>query len=110
MRWMTHGRVADAAGIQFSHAQSSQRSGGARSARPGDRKALRRGMQAAIARPPISAHRGEADDLIVSNGRVTGLRLADGVELGRARCRHHHRTFLRDYPSWRKKLAGRPRR
>jgi hypothetical protein len=36
---------------------------------------------------------GEADELIVSNGRVTGIRLGDGRELSDRCGGHHHRDL-----------------
>src|ERR1700712_3990838 len=76
------GRVADAAGIQFR--MLNRRKGPAvRGPRAqADRKLYAAAMQAVITETPnLSVVEGEADDLIVSNGRVTGIRLADGREL-----------------------------
>src|SRR5450755_408035 len=76
------GRVADAAGIQFR--MLNRRKGPAvRGPRAqADRKLYAAAMQAAIAETTdLSVIEGEADDLIVTDGRVTGIRLANGREL-----------------------------
>src|SRR5260221_4008767 len=76
------GRVADAAGIQFR--MLNRRKGPAvRGPRAqADRKLYAAAMQAAIeATPNLSVIEGEADELVVTNGRVTGIRLADGRAL-----------------------------
>src|ERR1700709_1733003 len=76
------GRVADAAGIQFR--MLNRRKGPAvRGPRAqADRKLYAAAMQIAIRETAnLSVIEGEADELIVSNGRVTGVRLADGREL-----------------------------
>src|ERR1700682_612429 len=72
------GRVADAAGIQFR--MLNRRKGPAvRGPRAkADRKLYAVAMQAAIAEADdLSVVEGEADELMVSSGRVTGVRLAD---------------------------------
>src|SRR5246127_69351 len=76
------GRVADAAGIQFR--MLNRRKGPAvRGPRAqADRKLYAAAMQAAITETAnLSVIEGEADELIVSCGRVTGVRLGDGREL-----------------------------
>ena len=76
------GRVADAGGIQFR--MLNRRKGPAvRGPRAqADRKLYAAAMQAAIRETVnLSVVEGEADELIVSDGRVTGIRLADGCEL-----------------------------
>src|SRR6202789_4026317 len=76
------GRVADSAGIQFR--MLNRRKGPAvRGPRAqADRKLYAAAMQAAIRRTPnLSVIESEADELIVLDGRVTGIRLADGREL-----------------------------
>jgi len=73
------GQVADAAGIQFR--MLNRRKGPAvRGPRAqADRKLYAAAMQAAInATSNLGVIEGEADDLILANGRVTGIRLADG--------------------------------
>src|SRR5260370_331162 len=76
------GRVADAAGIQFR--MLNRRKGPAvRGPRAqADRKLYAAAMQAAI-RETVNLHviEGEADELVVSSGRVSGVRLADGREI-----------------------------
>ena len=79
------GRVADAGGIQFR--MLNRRKGPAvRGPRAqADRKLYAAAMQAAIRETAnLSVIEGEADELIVSNGRVTGIRLGDGRELSSA--------------------------
>jgi tRNA uridine 5-carboxymethylaminomethyl modification enzyme len=76
------GRAADAAGIQFR--MLNRRKGPAvRGPRAqADRKLYAAAMQAAITETAnLGVIEGEADELIVANGRVTGIRLADGREL-----------------------------
>src|SRR6195952_2745785 len=75
-------RVADTAGIQFR--MLNRRKGPAvRGPRAQiDRRLYAAAMQTAIAETAnLSVIEGEADELLVSNGRVTGIRLADGREL-----------------------------
>src|SRR3981189_2769463 len=76
------GRVADAAGIQFR--MLNRRKGPAvRGPRAqADRKLYATAMQAAVSETAnLSVIEGEADELLLSAGRVTGIRLADGREL-----------------------------
>jgi tRNA uridine 5-carboxymethylaminomethyl modification enzyme len=76
------GRVADAGGIQFR--MLNRRKGPAvRGPRAqADRKLYAQAMQAAIeATANLLTIEGEADELLTSNGRVVGVRLADGREL-----------------------------
>src|ERR1700681_1919917 len=90
------GRVADAAGIQFR--MLNRRKGPAvRGPRAqADRKLYAAAMQAAIkATPNLSVIEGEADELVVTNGRVTGIRQADGRALSAGAVGIHPRTFLR---------------
>ena len=90
------GRVADAAGIQFR--MLNRRKGPAvRGPRAqADRKLYAAAMQAAIRETAnLSVIEGEADELIVSNGRVTGIRLADGRELSAGAVVITTGTFLR---------------
>jgi tRNA uridine 5-carboxymethylaminomethyl modification enzyme len=90
------GRVADAGGIQFR--MLNRRKGPAvRGPRAqADRKLYAAAMQAAITETAnLSVIEGEADELIVSNGRVTGIRLADGRELAAGAVVITTGTFLR---------------
>jgi tRNA uridine 5-carboxymethylaminomethyl modification enzyme len=90
------GRVTDAAGIQFR--MLNRRKGPAvRGPRAqADRKLYAAAMQAAIRETPsLSVIEGEADELVVSNGRVTGIRLADGRELSAGAVVITTGTFLR---------------
>src|SRR6201987_4057957 len=76
------GRVADAAGIQFR--MLNRRKGPAvRGPRAqADRKLYAAAMQAAITKTAnLRVIEGEADELILLNGRVAGVRLTDGREL-----------------------------
>ena len=90
------GRVADAGGIQFR--MLNRRKGPAvRGPRAqADRKLYAQAMQAAIrATANLSVIEGEADELLISNGRVTGVRLADGRELSAGAVVITTGTFLR---------------
>jgi tRNA uridine 5-carboxymethylaminomethyl modification enzyme len=90
------GRVADAAGIQFR--MLNRRKGPAvRGPRAqADRKLYAAAMQTAITETTnLDVIEGEADDLIVSNSRVAGIRLADGRELSAAAVVITTGTFLR---------------
>src|ERR1700709_2442597 len=76
------GRVADAGGIEFR--MLNRRKGPAvRGPRAqADRKLYAAAMQAAILETAnLSVIEGEADELLLSSGRVTGIRLADGREI-----------------------------
>src|SRR5437763_7091704 len=90
------GRVADAGGIQVR--MLNRRKGPAvRGPRAqADRKLYAAAMRAAITETPnLSVIEGEADELRVSNGRVTGIRLADGRELSAGAVVITTGTFLR---------------
>src|SRR6266850_814538 len=90
------GRVADAGGIQFR--MLNRRKGPAvRGPRAqADRKLYAAAMQAAIRETAnLSVIEGEADELIVSNGRVTGIRLGDGRQLNAGAVVITTGTFLR---------------
>src|SRR5512140_3534926 len=76
------GRVADQGGIQFR--MLNRRKGPAvRGPRAqADRRLYAQAMQAEIrAIPNLEVIAAEADDLIISNGRVSGVKLADGREI-----------------------------
>src|SRR5439155_4080778 len=90
------GRVADAGGIQFR--MLNRRKGPAvRGPRAqADRKLYAAAMQTAIRETAnLSVVEGEADELIVSNGRVSGIRLGDGRELNAGAVVIAIGTFLR---------------
>jgi tRNA uridine 5-carboxymethylaminomethyl modification enzyme len=90
------GRVADAGGIQFR--MLNRRKGPAvRGPRAqADRKLYAAAMQAAIRETAnLSLVEGEADELIVSNGQVTGIRLGDGRTLRAGAVVITTGTFLR---------------
>jgi tRNA uridine 5-carboxymethylaminomethyl modification enzyme len=90
------GRIADAGGIQFR--MLNRRKGPAvRGPRAqADRKLYAAAMRAAIRETAnLSVVEGEADELIVSDFRVTGIRLADGRELTAGAVVITTGTFLR---------------
>jgi tRNA uridine 5-carboxymethylaminomethyl modification enzyme len=90
------GRIADAGGIQF-RMLNRKKGPAVRGPRTqADRKLYAAAMQAAIvATENLSVVEGEADDLLMSNGRVTGIRLADGRELAAGSVVITTGTFLR---------------
>src|SRR6201987_754786 len=90
------GRVADAGGIQFR--VLNRRKGpavhGPRA--QADRKRYAAAMQRAVrATPGLTIVEGEADDLIITEGSVAGVRLADGRMLAAAAVVVTTGTFLR---------------
>ena len=90
------GRVADGAGIQFR--MLNRRKGPAvRGPRAqADRKLYAAAMQAAVLETAnLSVIEGEADDLIISNGRVGGIRLVGGIEMSAGAVVITTGTFLR---------------
>src|SRR3954462_8408964 len=90
------GRVADASGIQFR--MLNRRKGPAvRGPRAqADRKRYAAAMQAAIRETAnLTVIEAEADDLVVSDGRVTGARLVEGRELSAGSVVITTGTFLR---------------
>ncbi len=90
------GRVADVGGIQFR--MLNRRKGPAvRGPRAqADRKLYAQAMQAAIqATANLSVVEGEADELLISNGRVTGIRLVDGRQMTAGAVVVTTGTFLR---------------
>ncbi|QOZ65197.1 tRNA uridine-5-carboxymethylaminomethyl(34) synthesis enzyme MnmG [Bradyrhizobium arachidis] len=90
------GRVGDAGGIQF-RVLNRRKGPAVRGPRAqADRKLYAAAMQAAIRETvSLSVIEGEADELIVVDGRVTGLRLADGRELRAGAVVVTTGTFLR---------------
>jgi len=90
------GRVVDAGGIQFR--MLNRRKGPAvRGPRAqADRKLYAAAMQAAIRETAnLGVIEGEADQLLVKDGRVTGIRLADGRQLSAGAVVITTGTFLR---------------
>jgi tRNA uridine 5-carboxymethylaminomethyl modification enzyme len=90
------GRVADAGGIQF-RVLNRRKGPAVRGPRAqADRKLYAAAMQAAITETErLSVIEGEADELLVSDGRVTGIRLGDGRELRAGAVVVTTGTFLR---------------
>jgi tRNA uridine 5-carboxymethylaminomethyl modification enzyme len=90
------GRVGDAGGIQF-RVLNRRKGPAVRGPRAqADRKLYAAAMQAAIRETEgLSVIEGEADELIVVEGRVTGLRLADGRQLRAGAVVVTTGTFLR---------------
>jgi tRNA uridine 5-carboxymethylaminomethyl modification enzyme len=103
------GRVADAGGIQFR--MLNRRKGPAvRGPRAqADRKLYAAAMQAAITQTAnLSVVEGEADELIVSDGRATGVRLGDERKFSAGASSSHRHFPSRPDPSRREELAGGP--
>ena len=90
------GRVADAAGIQF-RVLNRRKGPAVRGPRAqADRKLYRKAMQAAISsQPNLDVIEGEVDDLIVTDGSVSGVRLLDGRAFGTEAVVLTTGTFLR---------------
>jgi tRNA uridine 5-carboxymethylaminomethyl modification enzyme len=90
------GRVADVAGIQF-RVLNRRKGPAVRGPRAqADRKLYAAAMQTAIRETAnLSVVEGEADELIVSGGRVMGIRLDDGRQMRAAAVVITTGTFLR---------------
>jgi tRNA uridine 5-carboxymethylaminomethyl modification enzyme len=90
------GRVTDVAGIQF-RVLNRRKGPAVRGPRAqADRKLYAAAMQAAITETAnLHVIEGEADELIVTDGRVTGIRLANGRELEAGAVVITTGTFLR---------------
>jgi len=90
------GRVADQGGIQF-RVLNRRKGPAVRGPRAqADRKLYAAAMQAAIkATPNLEVIEAEADDLVVRDGRVAGVLLADGREIGCGAVVLTTGTFLR---------------
>src|SRR3954453_20578581 len=90
------GLVADASGIRF-RVLNCRKAPAVRGPRAqADRKLYAAAMQAAIRQTAnLSVIEGEADELIVSDRRVTGIRLANGQELSAGAVVITTGTFLR---------------
>jgi tRNA uridine 5-carboxymethylaminomethyl modification enzyme len=104
------GRVADLAGIQF-RVLNRRKGPAVRGPRAqADRKLYAAAMQRAIRETAnLTVIEAEADDLEISAGRIAGLRLADGRELGGGAVVLTTGTFLRGliHIGERQILAGR---
>ena len=90
------GRVADQAGIQF-RVLNRRKGPAVRGPRAqADRRLYRQAMQAAIsAQPNLDVIEGEVDDLEVTNGAISGVRLLDGRRFGTTSVVLTTGTFLR---------------
>ena len=90
------GRVADAGGIQF-RVLNRRKGPAVRGPRAqADRKLYAQAMQAAIrATANLDVIEAEADDLLIANGRVRGVRFADGREISAGAVVLTTGTFLR---------------
>jgi tRNA uridine 5-carboxymethylaminomethyl modification enzyme len=90
------GRVADQAGIQF-RVLNRRKGPAVRGPRAqADRKLYRQAMQAAIsAQPNLDVIEGEVDDIEVTAGAITGVRLLDGRRYGTKAVVLTTGTFLR---------------
>ena len=90
------GRVADQGGIQF-RVLNRRKGPAVRGPRAqADRKLYAAAMQAAIsATPNLIVIEAEADDLIIANGRVSGVKFADGREISCGSVVLTTGTFLR---------------
>jgi tRNA uridine 5-carboxymethylaminomethyl modification enzyme len=90
------GRVADQGGIQF-RVLNRRKGPAVRGPRAqADRRLYAAAMQAAIRETPgLTVIEGEADDLLIGNDRVTGVRLADGREFSTGAVVLTTGTFLR---------------
>ncbi len=89
------GRVADRAGIQF-RVLNRRKGPAVRGPRAqADRALYRAAMQAAIAaQPNLTVVEGEVADLLIVDGRATGVRLKDGREIAAAAVVLTTGTFL----------------
>jgi tRNA uridine 5-carboxymethylaminomethyl modification enzyme len=90
------GRVADRGGIQF-RVLNRRKGPAVRGPRAqADRKLYTTAMQATIRKTSnLEVIEGEADDLLISNGRVCGVKLADGREISCGAVVLTTGTFLR---------------
>src|SRR5688572_26258323 len=90
------GRVADAGGIQF-RVLNRRKGPAVRGPRAqADRKLYCEAMQRAIAAMPnLTVFEAEADDLVIENGRISGLTLIDGRAVSAGAVVLTTGTFLR---------------
>ena len=90
------GRVADAAGIQFRLLNRSKGPAVRGPRAQADRKLYRNAMQAALAEVAnLHIRAGAVEDLIINQGHVAGVVLADGAEIAAPRVILTTGTFLR---------------
>lgn len=90
------GRVADAAGIQFRLLNRSKGPAVQGPRAQADRKLYRQAMRAECeAQPLLEVVEGEVADFLMSDQRVTGVRLADGAEIQASAVVLTSGTFLR---------------
>jgi tRNA uridine 5-carboxymethylaminomethyl modification enzyme len=89
------GRVADAAGIQFRLLNRSKGPAVQGPRTQADRVLYREAMQAALRRAGIPVHEGEVTDLVVENGSVCGVVLADETRISARAVILTTGTFLR---------------
>ena len=104
------GRVADQGGIQF-RVLNRRKGPAVRGLRAqADRKLYAAAMQAAISQTPnLQVFEAEADDLVITNGRVCGVKFADGRETRLRRGGSHHRHLsARPHPYRRNENSRRP--
>jgi tRNA uridine 5-carboxymethylaminomethyl modification enzyme len=90
------GRVADAAGIQF-RVLNRRKGPAVRGPRAqADRKLYKQAMQATLsAQPNLTIIEGEVDDLVVTDGNITGVILLDGRQFSTTSVVLTTGTFLR---------------
>ena len=89
------GRVADAAGIQFRLLNRSKGPAVRGPRAQADRKLYRQAMQAALAaQPRLDIQAGAVEDLIIADGQVAGVVLADGARRAAGRIVLTTGTFL----------------
>ena len=90
------GQVADAAGIQFRLLNRRKGPAVQGPRAQADRKVYRTKMQAILTSTPgLRIVEGEVADLVMQDGRVTGVRLADGAEISARAVVLTTGTFLR---------------
>jgi len=90
------GRAADAAGIQFRMLNRSKGPAVRGPRAQADRKLYRRAIQdLLVAQPNLMIHEGTAEDVLVRDGRVIGVKLTDGTDMLTASVVMTTGTFLR---------------
>jgi tRNA uridine 5-carboxymethylaminomethyl modification enzyme len=90
------GRAADAAGIQFRMLNRSKGPAVRGPRAQADRRLYRRAIQdLLVAQPNLMIHEGTAEDVLVRDGRVIGVKLTDGTDMLCASVVMTTGTFLR---------------